>query len=156
MATKGEKTIWGIHAGRTGDADNLFLKHNVIALGWVEMGDVSSLAADRETFKTKLMKVRPDRKPGYYPTAGGQLFRFIHETKNGDLVIYPSKHDHRIHIGEIVGKYQYDTKPEPEYPQHRAVKWLKTFPGQGFPKGRYTRSAQLWLFFKSKTMPKNF
>ncbi|HET8563923.1 MAG TPA: hypothetical protein VFM35_08645, partial [Candidatus Binatia bacterium] len=27
-----EKTIWGIHAGKTGDADSLFLKKNYIAL----------------------------------------------------------------------------------------------------------------------------
>ncbi len=27
-------TRWGIHAGKTGDADRLFLKSNAIALGW--------------------------------------------------------------------------------------------------------------------------
>jgi hypothetical protein len=26
-----EAAIWGIHAGKTGDADALFLKHNVVA-----------------------------------------------------------------------------------------------------------------------------
>ena len=31
--TNKEITVWGIHAGRTGDADSLFLKKNVIALG---------------------------------------------------------------------------------------------------------------------------
>lgn len=63
----GERTLWGIHGGKTGDADNLFLKHGVIALGWVEMGDMSRLAADREAFKARLQELRPDRKPGYYP-----------------------------------------------------------------------------------------
>jgi hypothetical protein len=38
----------GIHAGRTGDADQLFLKQNVIALGWADVGDLSKLPADRE------------------------------------------------------------------------------------------------------------
>jgi restriction system protein len=33
MANK-EITVWGIHAGRTGDAYTLFLKKNVIAIGW--------------------------------------------------------------------------------------------------------------------------
>jgi len=28
-----EKTLWGIHAGRLGVADSLFLKKNVIAIG---------------------------------------------------------------------------------------------------------------------------
>jgi len=34
-----EKTIWGIHAGRTGDADTLFFKNNCIAIGWAEWRD---------------------------------------------------------------------------------------------------------------------
>jgi hypothetical protein len=28
-----EPAVWGIHAGRTGDADSLFLKNNVVAVG---------------------------------------------------------------------------------------------------------------------------
>ncbi len=41
-----EKRIWGIHT----QDDNLFLKGNVIAIGWPEMGDLSLLAANREVF----------------------------------------------------------------------------------------------------------
>jgi len=29
-----ERTLWGMHAGRLGDADSLFLKKGVIAIGW--------------------------------------------------------------------------------------------------------------------------
>lgn len=29
-----DPTLWGIHAGRIGEADSLFLKRNVIAIGW--------------------------------------------------------------------------------------------------------------------------
>jgi hypothetical protein len=36
-------TFWGIHTGATGDADKLFLQNNVIALGWPEMGDLTTL-----------------------------------------------------------------------------------------------------------------
>ena len=43
MMQKQIQTIWGIHAGKTGDADRLFMKHNVVALGWVEMGDLGAL-----------------------------------------------------------------------------------------------------------------
>ena len=33
------QTIWGVHAGTTGDADTLFLQSGVIALdGWKAMG----------------------------------------------------------------------------------------------------------------------
>jgi len=152
----GEKILWGIHGGKTGDADNLFLKHNVIALGWAEMGDMSKLGADRDAFKSKLLEVRPDRKPGYYPNAGGQLFRFVHEAKNGDLVVYPSKHDRLIHIGEITGPYLYDAKTEVAYPQHRAVKWLKSFPRTKFSQGALYETGSAMSFFQVKNYADEF
>ncbi len=51
-----ETKIWGIHGGATGDADPLFLQHNVVAIGWSEMGDPGKLKADREAFKAAEMK----------------------------------------------------------------------------------------------------
>lgn len=150
MANKAEKTLWGIHGGAHGDADSLFLKHSVIALGWEGMGDLSKLPADREAFKAKLLEVLPDRKPGYYPNAGGQLFRFVHEAKVGDLVIFPSKMDRQIHVGEIVGAYQYSLKPTPAYPQHRAVKWLKQFPRTKFSQGALYEIGSAMSFFQVK------
>ena len=152
----GEKTLWGIHGGKTGDADNLFLKHNVIALGWTEMGDMSKLGADRDAFKAKLLEVRPDRKPGYYPNAGGQLFRFVHEAKNGDLVVYPSKRDRHIHIGEITGPYKYDASAESSYPQQRAVKWLKSFPRTKFSQGALYETGSAMSFFQVKNYSEEF
>ena len=34
----GSQTIWGIHAGKGGEAHALFLKKNVVALGFTAMG----------------------------------------------------------------------------------------------------------------------
>lgn len=156
MASKNDKTLWGIHAGRTGDADNLFLKHSVIALGWGEMGDMSKLTPDRDAFKAKLLEVQPNRKERYYWIAAGQVFRFVHEAKDGDLVIYPSKRDRRIHIGEIAGPYQYETKPEPGFPQHQAVKWLKSFPRTEFTQGALYEIGSAMGFFQVKNFADEF
>lgn len=35
------KTLWGIHGGRTGDADSLFLKKKCIAIGWDKMPNLA-------------------------------------------------------------------------------------------------------------------
>jgi len=43
----------------------------------------------------------PDTKQGAVPVNAGQLYRFVHEAKIGDIVIYPSKRDRHIHIGRI-------------------------------------------------------
>ena len=121
-----EVTIWGIHAGRTGDADGLFLKKKFIALGWNNMGDISKITPDRESIKKEIARTYPDKKPGAIPVEAGQLYRFLYEMKKGDLVIYPSKRERKIHIGQIEGDYRYDPKVEESYPNLRPVKWLKT------------------------------
>src|ERR1035441_8278098 len=74
-------TLWGIHAGKTGDADTLFLKKKCVALGWAKMGNLSSLK-DRDAFKEAVAKAYPESKPGAIPNNAGQLFRFVHEMKS--------------------------------------------------------------------------
>jgi restriction system protein len=133
--TNNEKILWGIHAGRTGDADTLFLKNSVIALGWHQMGDLTPLQPNRETFRAKLITAYPDTKPGAVPVEAGQLFRFVHEMRVGDYVAYPSKHERQIHIGQVTGEYQYNLRPEPGYPHQRSVKWLRSFPRTRFTQG---------------------
>jgi hypothetical protein len=100
-----DKTIWGIHAGKTGDAATLFLKHSCIALGWDQMGDLSQLTSNRKAFKAAVAKTYPKKKPGAIPNNAGQLFRFLHEIKQGDLVVFPSKSTRKLHLGRIVGDY---------------------------------------------------
>ena len=71
-------TLWGIHAGKTGDADTLFLKKNCVALGWAKMGNLSPLK-NRDSFKDEVAKAYPESKPGAIPNNAGQLFRFVHD-----------------------------------------------------------------------------
>jgi restriction system protein len=40
--------VWGIHAGATGDADSLFLKQAVAAIGWPEFGDLGQCVSRDE------------------------------------------------------------------------------------------------------------
>lgn len=123
--------LWGIHAGKTGDADKLFLQQSVIALGWHQMGDLSHLGEKRDDFKAKYAQVFAEaakEKPGTVPTSAGQLFRFVHEMAIDDHVVYSSKLTKKVHIGRICGDYQYDESSEPNYPQRRKVQWLKTVP----------------------------
>ena len=59
-------TLWGIHGGRSGGADSIFLKKNQVALGWDAMGDLGALRPNRDAFKEYLIKAYPDKKPGYF------------------------------------------------------------------------------------------
>lgn len=140
-------TIWGIHAGRTGDADTLFLQKNRIALGWHEVGNLSEIAPEREAFKKKIANVYPAMTPGARINSASQLYRFMHEMKAGDLVCYPSKADRHIHIGRVVGPYNYDPTAAPSYPQQRSMEWHKSVPRTNFSQGAlYEIGSALSLF----------
>ncbi len=130
-----ETVVWGIHAGKTGAADDLFLRKNYVALGWSKMGDLSKLKADREAFKAKVVECWPDWKEGRIRNSAGQLFRFVYEMKAGDFVLYPSKQAREVHIGRVEGPYKYDPNLEPGYPNLRPVTWLRFFPRTHFSQG---------------------
>lgn len=68
-----EQVIWGIHAGRLGDADSLFLKKTVIAIGWHELGDIGKIGGDRETLKREIAKTYPKVKAGAIPLDSGDI-----------------------------------------------------------------------------------
>ncbi|TDK23784.1 restriction endonuclease [Luteimonas aestuarii] len=129
------EAIWGIHAGRRGEADALFLGQGCIALGWDRMGDLSQLAANREAFKLRYQQAYPEAKPGAIATMAGMPFRFVHEMKPGDLVAYPSKADRLIHIGRVTGEYTHVAQAREGYPHRRKVEWLAQVPRLHFTQG---------------------
>jgi restriction system protein len=69
MSKNTESNLWGIHGGKTGDADTLFLKKSCVAVGWTnvgwtKMGDLAALKPDRDAFKARVVEVYPEKKPG--------------------------------------------------------------------------------------------
>jgi restriction system protein len=142
--------MWGIHGGKTGDADTLFLQQNVVALGWERITDLSRLPPEREAYKAAVAENYPNKKPGAIPVDAGQLFRFVNEIRIGDLVAYPSKIDHAIHIGRIEGPYAYEAPPAMGYPHRRPVRWLKSAPRTQFAQGALYEIGSAMSFFQIK------
>ena len=151
-----EHQMWGIHGGRTGDADTLFLQGGCVALGWPSVGDLSKLPATREGFKTRVAEAFPAMKQGAVPVNAGQLYRFVHEAKIGDIVVYPSKNDRHIHIARIEGDYEYCPKEEAAYPNRRKVKWLKSLPRTHFSQGALHEIGSAMSFFAVRTYAEEF
>lgn len=146
-----EKKMWGIH---TLD-DNLFLKEDVIAIGWKEIGNLRDIPATREDIKSKYLQVFPDAKKGSVPTSVGMLYRFCYEVQIGDYVVYPSKQDRMINIGEVAGEYVY--KPEQhEYVHQRSVKWVKHLPRTAFSQGALYEIGSAMSFFSVKNYADEF
>lgn len=148
--------IWGIHAGKTGDAASLFLSKNCVALGWHSMGDLSKLGPNRDAFKTAVAQAYPNLKAGAIPNNAGQLFRFVHEMKEGDLIIFPHKHERKIYIGIICSQYAYQLDGLGNYPHVRKVKWLKSFERTHFTQGALYEIGCALSFFQVKTYADEF
>lgn len=142
------ETLWGIHAGRTGEAHSLFIDEGVMALGWHQMPDLSSLPATRDAFKQKYEDVFPNTKPGAVPVQAGQLFRFVHEVQVGDHVAYPSKMDRQIHVGRVSSDYY--RAVEGSYPHRRSVEWFGSFPRTKFSQGALYEIGSALSFFQIK------
>lgn len=141
-----EQTIWGIHPGKGGAAEDLFVRRKVIAIGWPDMGDLSQWG-DREAYKTAFAENYPGEKPGAIPTKAGQLYRFVHEMQLGDLVVAPLKLVRDVKIGKIVGQYQHLPDVDARYPNMRKVEWLKSVPRTSFSQGAlYEMGSALTLF----------
>ncbi len=147
--------MWGIHAGATGDADTLFRQMDRIAIGWSLMGDLSQLPDDIDTFRKTLKNAYTHYKPGAIPVNAGQLHRFAYIMQVGDLVIYPSKQDRQIHIGEITGAYIYDSFNS-DYPNQRSVTWLKHSPRTDFLPAALFESGSAMSLFRIKNYADNF
>ena len=140
-----DKRIWGIH---TMD-DHMFLNNGIIAIGWRDIGDLSLLPAEREAFKEKYQKTYPDSKIQATANSAGMLYRFVHEAKNGDYVVFPSKFNREINIGIIEGDYVYNPS-QTEYVQTRKVKWIKHLPRTAFSQGALYEVGSAMSFFSIK------
>lgn len=140
-----DKKLWGIHT----QDEALFLNQNKIAIGWKNMGDLHQIPASRENFKSKYMETYPDAKKGSIPTSSGMLYRFCYEVQIGDYVVYPSKSDRMINIGEVTSDYVYEPE-QSEYVQMRSVKWIKHIPRTAFSQGALYEIGSAMAFFAVK------
>ena len=113
------------------------------------MGDLNQITDSREAFKEKYAEVYPEAKKGAIPTSSGMLYRFCHEVQIGDYVVYPSKVDRMINIGEVTGEYKY-VKEQNDYVQQRSVTWIKHLPRTAFSQGALYEIGSAMSFFMVK------
>jgi restriction system protein len=151
-----EKTVWGVHAGIGGEADDTFLKNNVIAMGWSEVPDVATLLDAKEGIKKAIRSAKPKATTNSVANLAGQLYRFFTEVQPGDVVVYPSKVDKHIHIGQVLGPYFFDVASVGHYPHRRRVEWKKKVPRTDFSQGALYETGAFMTLFQVKTYGQEF
>jgi len=141
-----EQVFWGLHCNRE-DGDKLILQKGYMAVGWPEAGDLRKLPPSREGFKEHIEKIYPEWSRGAKINSASQLYRYVHEIKRGDFVIYRSQWDRLIHIGKVVGDYEHRPDLGREYVNVRRVEWLGQYPLTRFSQGAlYELGSALSLF----------
>ncbi|MDE7082816.1 MAG: restriction endonuclease [Clostridia bacterium] len=146
-----EKRIWGIHT----QDDNLFLKDNIIAIGWKAMGDLSHIENNREAFKRKYAETYPGKTKQSVANGAGMLYRFCYEVQTGDYIVYPSKSNRMINLGIVDGEYKYENTAR-EYVQQRKVRWLKHLPRTAFSQGALYEIGSAMSFFTVRNYSDEF
>lgn len=121
--------VWGLHMGE--HVAGRPLDQGFVAIGWHLMGDLRHYA-DRDALKLALAVHYPDKKPGSRPVDAGTLFKFRHDMREGDIVVYPSKHNRMVNIGRVTSGYEFVSADPDDYPNHRRIEWLGHFPRSDF------------------------
>ena len=74
---------WMVRAGDDNELAGIVEQENVIAIGWMEMGNVSNLRS-REGFKERYRQVYPEHSSGRVAVNAGQIYRLAQEIQEGD------------------------------------------------------------------------
>lgn len=143
MAT--QPTVWGVHMGW--HVNSRPIDDGFVAIGWPKLGDLRSYQS-REAFKAALARFPDEIPAGAVPVQAGVLFRFAHEMKAGDIVVYPSKHDRTVNIGRFTGETSYVEGDQDEYPNRRGVTWLGHFPRNDFSQAALNEIGSALTLFK--------
>ena len=146
--------VWGIHMGeRVGSKP---IDEGYVGIGWHKLGDLSKVGGTRDAIKTTLAEKLDYEKPGAIPVHAGVLFRFLNKMKIGDIVIYPSKSDRMVNIGKIVSEYTYVPDDPHNYPNHRKIEWIESFPRTDFKQSALYEIGSTMTMFKVKTHDNDF
>lgn len=154
MTVDKEQVLWGIHCAPHGDP--LFLQKKFIGIGWKDLGDIGKIAANRQAFKKAVGETYRDWARGTIINSGSQLFRFVHEMKMDDVAIYRSKVDRKVHIGRIVGDYEYRPDLDEHYVNVRRVQWTGAYPLTQFSQGALYELGSALTLFQVKNFAEEF
>jgi len=150
--------MWVIRAGRNSEADSLFLDGGMVALGWNALPDLSTLDPNREAFRDAFAQAYGYGPDDNIATTAGQPYRFVHELRTGDFVLYPRKLDRRIYVARVAGGYLYDPARHPLFPHMRPVEWMldKDRPRTDFSQGALSETNSSLTIFQVKNYSEEF
>lgn len=123
------KNVWVSKSRKTG-LTHQFFENGFISMGWPQLPDLSKIKS-----KSELSKIYETYYPGEkkmeHAIHMGQIWKFVKEVQIGDLIIFPDKEKSTVHVGKIIGEYNYSHKTS-ILQQNRKVNWTNEFPRSAF------------------------
>ena len=119
--------IWLVRAGRNGEREAFAFEHNVAAVGWNELSDISGVES-REQLADRLRQSYPDAKPQKIQNNAAQLWAFARTIAANDLIAMPLKGRSAVAFGEVTGAYAYRPDNPPGTHHVRPVRWRGEIP----------------------------
>ena len=127
-------TLWVIHIGND---DRIALRARdggFVCIGWTEIGDLSPYDT-RPKMRAAMETAYPAWQPKTVSSSYGQTYRFAHEMKVGEPIVFPVRPTGEIAIGRIAGEYRWSDDQDlraSDYNNVRPVTWLKVVPRTTF------------------------
>jgi len=143
--------MWGVHMPAEESRDAV--DGGYVAIGWPEMGNIFEVDATRDAYKAAIAETYPNIKKGAIPVEAGSMFRFVHEIKKGDYIVFPSKHDRMINIGKFTGE---TFRKKGEYPNCRRVEWIGHYSRSDFSQSALYEIGSFITLFSVKTHTEQF
>lgn len=151
------RKIWCVRAGASGEADDVFMKGDQIAIGVAAIGaEAQQLPPARAAFKEAFARASPHTPATAIPVSAGQLFRFVHEMRIGDYVLYPRKRDRTLHWGEVDGPYVFHADDSGGFAHRRAVRWSGVRSRDVFSPGALYELGSVMALFEVKSFAEEF
>lgn len=113
--------IWMVRAGEASFLIDEFLKQEIVAIGWNELGPLDS-AWSYEQLKERFKEKYPEDTAGRVNLCVSQIWKFLNDFKKHDKVITYDSASREYYIGNIESACQYDDQLE--YHHFRKVKWM--------------------------------
>ena len=145
--------MWVIRAGKKGEAHDFFINKALVVLKDDQMGNLEKIDPIRKAFYRAYKEMHPDATKTGSAGIGGKYYRFVHEVKTGDFILYPSLKDKQVYAGKIKGSYVYNTTAKLDFQHQRAVEWLYYFPKSALTEfaKRELGAARTFFMLKSHT-----
>ena len=132
--------IWAIAPGEGARLWELCQAEQMICLGWDELGDLSQYES-RDALQTALTEKYPEN--GDHQTNNSlTCWSFVHEIKEGDIIIAKSGRSKLLGYGKVKSGYRYDALRH-EYQSIRDVEWISA--------GSWPLDKNEWLATKALT-----